>query len=86
MNVLGQITDGIELLENRKKIAVKSGRGPESIAYGKTLAYTEALAVLKDIKKYIEKHEKMQEEEKDEKNDTSIDVLKIQHEEELQVV
>ena len=53
MTISAQVEEALELLQNRRQIALKSKKSGE-FAYGQVCAYNECIAVLKDLKKNME--------------------------------
>ena len=56
MNLTNRIQEDIELLQNRRQLALKSKQDSQ-FAYGRVTAFNECLATLKDLKKSIEAYE-----------------------------
>jgi hypothetical protein len=56
MNLSNRIQEDIELLQNRRQLALKSKQDSQ-FAYGRVTAFNECLATLKDLKKSIEAYE-----------------------------
>ena len=56
MNLTNRIQEDIELLQNRRQLALKSKQDSQ-YSYGRVTAFNECIATLKDLKKSIEAYE-----------------------------
>ena len=65
MNINREIEDALEILQNRRKIAIKSARSDSTYSYGRVTAFNECIAILKDIKKRMDRAEKIEEHHKE---------------------
>ena len=68
MNINREIEDTIEIFENRLKTATKLAYKSSDYHFGQCKSYKEIIMVLKDMKKRMDRAEKIEEHKKDVKN------------------
>jgi len=77
MNITRELEDTIEIFENRLKTATKSAYKSSDYHFGQCKSYKEIIMVLKDMKKRMDRDEKITKIEKSEKTEpTHQNILK----------
>ncbi|HUS51467.1 MAG TPA: hypothetical protein VMZ91_14960 [Candidatus Paceibacterota bacterium] len=77
MNITRELEDTIEIFENRLKIATKLAYKSSDYHFGQCKSYKEIIMVLKDMKKRMDRDEKITKIEKSEKTEpTHQNILK----------
>ena len=84
MNITRELEDTIEIFENRLKTATKSAYKSSDYHFGQCKSYKEIIMVLKDMKKRMDRDEKMTKIEKSEKK--GLPVQNILEKNELPIV
>jgi len=84
MNIERELEEAIDLLQNRRKISIKVAPQIGEYRYGMVKAYNECLEILKDMKKRMDRDQKITKIEKSEKK--GLPVQNILEKNELPIV